>query len=83
MQAYSNPEREDDPHALPDTAAECATDDEDLVQVAVLTPYAEIDGYVANDSDLDGVFILTTADGERFKVNGWQCEIEVLDATNW
>lgn len=36
-QAYSNPDREDDPHALPDleifqlTAVECAAQDEDLV----------------------------------------------------
>ncbi len=36
-QAYSNPERHDDPHALPDievferTAEECALDDEDMV----------------------------------------------------
>lgn len=37
MQAYSSPDREDEPHALPDleifqrTAEECALDDEDLV----------------------------------------------------
>lgn len=37
----------------------------------------EIEGYVADDADMDGVFTITEAGtGDRFKVHGWNVTIE-------
>ena len=38
-----------------------------------------VDGDKEEDGrwDLDGRFVLLTDDGERFRVNGWMCLIEV------
>lgn len=39
----------------------------------------EIEGEVPHDADFDGVFVVTTDDGTRFKVHGWSCITIVMD----
>lgn len=34
------------------------------------------------DPDLDGAFEVLTEDGERLRVHGWICQIEVLDSAH-
>ena len=50
----------------------------DQLRVSVEGGCNDLEGYVSADADLDGSFILTTDDGERFRVNGWTCDVEVL-----
>ena len=46
--------------------------------IGVDTIEAYLEGYIADDVDIDGEFLLTTDDGETFIVKGWAVDIEIL-----
>jgi uncharacterized protein YbdZ (MbtH family) len=53
------------------------------MRVFVDCPIGELDGIVADDAELDGTFTLTTNEGERFSINGWQCSVEIVAPAGW
>lgn len=41
----------------------------------------DLEGFAADDADLDGTFVLTEKDtGQRFKVHGWNVTIEHINS---
>jgi hypothetical protein len=51
----------------------------DAMRVSCESIYGDyLEGTVPADTDLDGVFVLTTDDGRRMRVNGWQGYIDIL-----
>lgn len=53
------------------------------ILIQVETPEATLIGRVDPDADLDGRFVLIEDEtGDRFKVNGWCCDITHLDGPN-
>jgi hypothetical protein len=51
------------------------------MRIHVATPVGDFEAdTIEHDPDLDGEFEVLSEDGERLMVNGWCCEIEVLDA---
>jgi hypothetical protein len=51
------------------------------MRIFVSNGHTDFEGVVDAAADLDGRFILTTDEGERFAINGWQVtDLEVLEA---
>lgn len=48
------------------------------MRVIVMGGADEIEGTVPEGTDFDDRFIVTTDEGERFVVNGWNCTIKVV-----
>ena len=50
------------------------------MRVFCSSSHHDLEGHVDDDSDLDGVFILTFSDtGERLSVNGWLFIVERIN----
>ena len=47
--------------------------------ILIETPYHAFEATCARDADLDGTFPCIDEFGDKLEVNGWQCDIEILD----
>lgn len=54
-------------------------DQSTTLRVRVAGGANEIEGRVDRGADLEGVFFITTDDGERIKVFGWQCAVDIVE----
>lgn len=47
------------------------------MRVYVDSPDGDLEGLVDDDQDLDGTFVLTDDDGEKWTVNGWTVSLTI------
>lgn len=49
----------------------------DDMRVYIDSPDGDLEGLVDDDQDLDGTFVLTDDDGEKWTVNGWTVSLTI------